>query len=346
MVLPRYVTPGEFLAASQLEVVFDHHLHQAAEVDLGLPAEGFACLGRVSQEHVDFRRSRVLRVELDEVAIVELDAREGQLEKLAHGMRLAGRHHVVVGLLLLEHQPHGADVVAGESPVALGVEVPHDELLLQAFLDSRGAQGDLAGHERLAAPGAFVVEQDSRAGEEPVGFPIIDRLPVGVQLGAGVRAARVERRVEPLGRRRRPVHLRARRLIELHRLRSIQVPDRLEQPQAAQADDVGRVERLVERDAHMALGAQVIHLVRPDLFHDHRQAGRVGKVGVVQMEPLVNRRIAREEVVDALAIQTAGTPDQPVHFVIGLAQEELGEIRPVLAGDSRDQTAFHEVSSR
>ena len=42
-------------------------------------------------------------------------------------MGLAGGDDVVVGLVLLEHQPHGPDVVAGESPVALGVEVAHDQ---------------------------------------------------------------------------------------------------------------------------------------------------------------------------------------------------------------------------
>ena len=96
----------------------------------------------------------------------------------------------------------------------------------------------------------------------------------------------------------------------------------------------------------MALGAQVVDLVGPDLLHDHRQARGVGEVGVVEMEPLVDRRIAREEMVDALAIQAAGAADQAVHLVVGLAQEELGEIRPVLAGDSRDQSASHEACSR
>ena len=91
----------------------------------------------------------------------------------------------------------------------------------------------------------------------------------------------------------------------------------------------------------MALSTEVVHLVRPDLLHDHRQARRVGEVGVVKMKPLVDRRIAREKVVDALAVQTARATDQPVHLVVGLAQEELGEVRPVLAGDSRDQSTSH-----
>ena len=54
---------------------------------------------------------------------VEPSPGERDLAQLAHAVRLAGRDHVVVGLVLLEHQPHRLDVVAGEAPVALGVEV-------------------------------------------------------------------------------------------------------------------------------------------------------------------------------------------------------------------------------
>ena len=68
-------------------------------------------------------------------------------------------------------------------------------LLLEPFLDPGGAEGDLAGHERLAAARALVVEEDARAGEQAVGLAVVDRLPVGVELGAGVGAAGMERRV-------------------------------------------------------------------------------------------------------------------------------------------------------
>ena len=178
--------------------MFDHHLDQAAEVDLGLPAEHFAGLGRVAQQDVDLRGPRVPRVELDEVAIVEVDAarRPARGARGPSGSRRWRRRS-------RRACPAGAsatwpDVVAGESPVALGVEVAHDELLLQPFLDPGGAEGHLAGDERLAAARALVVEQDARAGEEAVGLAVVDRLPVGVELGAGVGAAGVERRVEPL----------------------------------------------------------------------------------------------------------------------------------------------------
>ena len=91
----------------------------------------------------------------------------------------------------------------------------------------------------------------------------------------------------------------------------------------------------------MALRTQVVHLVRPDLLHDRRQAGRVGEVRVVEMKPLLDRGITREQVVDALAVQTAGSANQSMNLVIGLVQEQVGQVRPILAGDSRDQCTFH-----
>ena len=79
-------------------------------------------------------------------------------------MRLAGGDHVVVGLVLLEHQPHGADVFAGMTPVTLGVEVAEAELVGEAELDFGDVGGDFAGDEFEAATGAFVVEEDAAGG--------------------------------------------------------------------------------------------------------------------------------------------------------------------------------------
>ena len=66
---------------------------------------------------------------------------EGDLEKLAHRVLLAGGDDVVVRLVLLQHPPHGLDVVAGEAPVALRVEVAQVELVLQPDLDAPRRRG-------------------------------------------------------------------------------------------------------------------------------------------------------------------------------------------------------------
>ena len=120
---------------------------------------------------------------------------EGDLAGAADGVRLAGRDHVVVRLVLLQHQPHRAHVVAGEAPVALRVEVAEAKLGGRAELDARHAVGDLARHELQAAPRRLVVEEDARDGEHVVALAVVHRDEVAVGLGDAVRAARVERRL-------------------------------------------------------------------------------------------------------------------------------------------------------
>ena len=63
---------------------------------------------------------------------------EGELDQLPHRVGVPGADHVVAGLGPLQHAPHGLDVVAGESPVAPGVEVAQADLAFQAQLDAGG----------------------------------------------------------------------------------------------------------------------------------------------------------------------------------------------------------------
>ena len=72
---------------------------------------------------------------------------ERDLDAAADGVGLAGGDHEVVGLVVLEHQPHRLDVVLRVAPVALGVEVAERQLVALAELDRRGVPGDLARDE-------------------------------------------------------------------------------------------------------------------------------------------------------------------------------------------------------
>ena len=69
------------------------------------------------------------------------------------------------------------------APVAECIEVAQVERLLQADRDARQSARDLAGHEGLAADRRLVVEENPVAGEQAIGFPVIDGDPVGVELG-------------------------------------------------------------------------------------------------------------------------------------------------------------------
>ena len=49
---------------------------------------------------------------------------EGDLAQLLHRVGLAGSDDVVVGGLLLKHEPHGLHVVPGVAPVPAGLHDP------------------------------------------------------------------------------------------------------------------------------------------------------------------------------------------------------------------------------
>ena len=86
---------------------------------------------------IDLGRAQESRILAHVVVPVEADVAEGDLHELAHRVAHAGRHDEVVGLILLQHQPHRAHVVAGKPPVALCVEVAEAEVIGQPQLDAR-----------------------------------------------------------------------------------------------------------------------------------------------------------------------------------------------------------------
>ena len=161
-------------AASELDVGVDHHARPARRTTVcGFQPSAVAGLGRVADEQVDLGRA--------EEALV--DARRGPRQSRPTWPKASSQNSRTEwvspvattkssGLVLLQHQPHGLDVVAGEAPVALGVEVAEAQLGVEAELDAGHAVGDLAGDELEAAAGALVVEQDAaswRAGRSSRG---------------------------------------------------------------------------------------------------------------------------------------------------------------------------------
>src|SRR5690606_35243709 len=165
---------------------------EVAEPGPELPAEDLASAGRVADEQVDLGGTEEALVDDHVLLVVEADVAERDLAELPHRVGLAGGDDEVARLVLLEHPPHGLDVVPREAPVALGVEVAEAQLLGHAEADLGDGVGDLAGHELEAPARALVVEEDAGAGVEVVALPVVDRDPVAVELGDAVGAARVE----------------------------------------------------------------------------------------------------------------------------------------------------------
>ena len=152
------------LLRSMSQVVGDHHLTSVGEVDLRLPAE----LGRgpswrrrsAGRPRPGGRTSGPGARSCCQSSMPT--SANASCDELLDVWVSPGGDDVVVGLVLLQHQPHRLHVVAGVAPVALGVEVAEHELVLQAELDPRHRVGDLAGDELEPAARALVVEQDAR----------------------------------------------------------------------------------------------------------------------------------------------------------------------------------------
>src|ERR1700722_14365855 len=73
-------------------------------------------------------------------------------------------HNVVVRDFLLQHQPHSLHIITRVAPVALGVEVAKNDLILQTELDARDTMSNFPGDEFNAPQWRFMIEQDTARG--------------------------------------------------------------------------------------------------------------------------------------------------------------------------------------
>ncbi|MNT42008.1 hypothetical protein D3C72_1784050 [compost metagenome] len=176
-----------------------------------------------------------------------------------------------------------------------------------------------------------MVEEDARGGEHVVGFAVVHRDPVAVELGDAVGAAGVEGRRFDLGHGLDLAeHLRGAGLVEA-RLGG-HLAHRVEHAGDAQAGELAGQHGLGPGGGDEALGREVVHLVRA------RGLDRVD-------QGLVVEEVAREElelaleVRDALVGDGAGAAGQAVDFV-ALLEQQLREVAAVLSRDARDQCAF------
>ena len=256
---------------------------------------------------------------------------EGGVHQVLHGVGDAGGNHVVVGDVLLQHQPHRADVVAGKPPVALRVEVAERQMIGLPQLDLRHAVGHLAGDELEPAPRRLVIEEDSRDRVDAVALAIVHRDVVAEDLRHAVGAARIERR--ELGLRHlahAAVHLARRGLIEPD-LR-VHLTHRFEQPRHAHRIEVAGEERLVPGGRHERHRRQVVELVGLHVLDHPHERQLVEQIRRTQ-------RDAVEQVLDAPQVGRARAPDDAGH-VVALVEQQLREVRPVLSGDARNDRAL------
>src|SRR5262249_39435193 len=255
----------------------DHHPDELAEANARLPAELLLRLRVVALEDVHLRGAEEAGVGLHVLAPVEFRVAERLVEELLDRVRLTGREHVVVGLLLLEHPPRALHVVARVAPVAARIEVAEAELALLTPQDRAETDGDLARDEALGAARRLVVEEDPVDGVHPVGLAVVARDPVAEHLADRVGAPGMERgllalrHLDDLAE-----HLTRRRLVEA--AVEVALANRVEEAERSQRDDVRRVLGDVEADTNVALRTEVVDLVGPDRAHQLVQRRAVAEI--------------------------------------------------------------------
>ena len=295
------------------EIGINHDLHQPGERDPGFPAKNRCRPGRIGNQHLHLGRPEVAGVYPDMVFHGEPGIGEGRIQELLHGMGLPGADDVVPRLFLLEDPPHALHVLGCKPPVPPRFEVAQVQVLFFPSQDPGDAPGDLAGHEGLSPPGGLVVEEDAVCRVQGVAFAVVPGHPVGIELRTGVRAPGEKRRLFVLGRWCRSKHLGGRGLVEADP--GVAAPDSLEQAGCPQAGHVPGILRGVKAHPDVALGTQVVDLVRTDIIDDVGDHLVVREVPIVEEElhtPLVRVNV---DVVDPARVECGRPPYQAMHLV-------------------------------
>src|SRR5215470_5738735 len=122
-----------------------------------MPTKPLAGLGCISDQLINFSRSEEALVNLHiGLPVVDAYVREGRSNEVTNTMRRTGGNHVILRRILLEHEPHGLNVVSCKAPIAFRIQVAQYQLILQALLDSRYTLGYLACHKFAASAGRIM----------------------------------------------------------------------------------------------------------------------------------------------------------------------------------------------
>ena len=138
------------------------------------------------------------------------------------------------------------------------------------MFDRRHGARDFAGDECFAAARTFVVEQNAVAGIQTIAFAIVHRRPIGKNLRHAIGTARPKRRAFGLRNFLRfAKHLAARRLVETRSDSGF--TNCLQNSNRPDASDIRRVFGDVETDPDVALGTEMINLVRLQIVQQFHQ---------------------------------------------------------------------------
>ena len=100
---------------------------------------------------------------------------------------------------------------------------------------------------------------------------------------------------------------------------------------------VRRVLRRLEAHLHVALGGQVVDLVRLCFLHDADQVGGIGEVAIVHEKACALVMRVDVKMVDAGRIEGRRAPLDAMHYV-ALTEEQFRQVRAVLARHTGNQS--------
>jgi hypothetical protein len=129
------------------QVGVDHHRDELFERDVWRPAEISPGAGGIGDEEIDFGGPEEPRVDGDVRFRIEADVTEGDVDQLSAGVQYACADDVVGWLVLLEHEPHGTDIIRCIPPVASCFEVTKAQFSREATRNTGNAVGDFPGKE-------------------------------------------------------------------------------------------------------------------------------------------------------------------------------------------------------
>src|SRR6185503_14252184 len=135
-----------------------------------------------------------LLIDYHVIAIVETNLRERKLAKFPDRVRLARGYNIIIRLILLQHQVHGAHVVFGVTPVAARVEVSQPQLGSFAEFYTRDGGSDLTRDKFEAAARSFMIEENAPGAEHLVSLAVIPVQHEAGDFADAIRRARIKRR--------------------------------------------------------------------------------------------------------------------------------------------------------
>src|SRR6478672_10088898 len=220
-------------------------------------------------------------------------------------MGFTGGDYIVIGLILLQHQPHCLDVFLCVTPIALRIQISQIEFFLQPGLDAHSSASNLSRNKCFATPRALVVEKNSAGGEQVVRLAIINSHPMRVYLCRPIRAARIKWRGLSLRHFLNfSKHLGATSLIKLGF--DSRLTNCFQNSSSAQGRYIARIFRNIKAHAHVALRRQMVDLVGLDAIEKFNKIGRISDIAIMKKQTHAIDMWISVEVIYSTGIKSRG----------------------------------------